>query len=51
MKTEEEIKYCMTDGIPNEVLIKAESEKKVRIPSCLTNPDRQAELLERYKEE
>ena len=26
-------------------------EKKVKIPSCLTNPERQAELLERYQEE
>ncbi len=51
MKTEHDIKYCMTNGVPNEVLIKAESEKKVKIPSCLTNPERQAELLERYQEE
>lgn len=51
MKTEEEIKYCMTDGIPNEVLIKEISEMKVKTPSCLTNPERYAELLERYKEE
>lgn len=26
-------------------------EKKLQTPSCLTNPERQAELLERYKEE
>lgn len=26
-------------------------EKKVKIPPCLTNPERQAELLERYQEE
>lgn len=26
-------------------------EKKIQTPSCLTNPERQAELLERYKEE
>ena len=26
-------------------------ENKVKIPSCLTNPERQAELLERYQEE
>ena len=51
MKTEHDIKYCMTDGIPNEALIKAESEKKVKTPSCLTNPERYEELLERYKEE
>jgi len=51
MKTEHDIKYCMTNGVPNEVLIKAESEKKLQTPSCLTNPERQAELLERYKEE
>lgn len=25
-------------------------EKKLQTPSCLTNPERQAELLERYKE-
>lgn len=28
-----------------------EPEKKIQTPSCLTNPERQAELLERYKEE
>lgn len=26
-------------------------KKKIQTPSCLTNPERQAELLERYKEE
>lgn len=26
-------------------------EKEMQTPSCLTNPERQAELLERYKEE
>lgn len=26
-------------------------KKKLQTPSCLTNPERQAELLERYKEE
>ena len=26
-------------------------EKKLQTPSCLTNPERQAELLERYREE
>lgn len=26
-------------------------EKKLQTPSCLTNSERQAELLERYKEE
>jgi hypothetical protein len=26
-------------------------EKKVQTPSCLTNPERYEELLERYKEE
>lgn len=26
-------------------------EKKIQTPSCLTNPERQAELLERYREE
>ena len=24
---------------------------KIQVPSCLTNPERQAELLERYQEE
>ena len=29
----------------------ADMRKKLQTPSCLTNPERQAELLERYKEE
>jgi len=51
MKTEEDIKYCKTGGVPNEVLIRANSKEKIQPPSCLTNPERYKELLERYKEE
>lgn len=118
MKTVQDIRYCMTDGVPNEIVFcgrrngktqiikeflndakyKTDSdlvlgvarhceaiskrggehskeyhriaqhlkksaghlkalerttndEKKLQTPSCLTNPERQAELLERYKEE
>ena len=36
-------KYCPNCG--------ADMQKKIQTPSCLTNPERQAELLERYKEE
>ena len=50
MKTSDDIKYCMTDGVSNEVLIKAISEMKVQPPYCLTNQERYEELLERYKE-
>ena len=35
-------KYCPNCG--------ADMQKKIQTPSCLTNPERQAELLERYKE-
>lgn len=36
-------KFCPNCG--------ADMRKKFQTPSCLTNPERQAELLERYKEE
>ncbi len=51
MKTSDDIKYCMTDGVPNEPLIRANSKNKVQPPSCLTDQERYEELLERYKEE
>ena len=38
-------KYCPNCGA------NMRPEKKIQTPSCLTNPERQAELLERYKEE
>lgn len=51
MKTTDDIKHCKTDGVPNEVLISTASKEKIQPPSCLTNPERYEELLERYKEE
>lgn len=40
-----EVPYCWHCGADMR------PEKKLQTPSCLTNPERQAELLERYKEE
>ena len=51
MKTEDDIRYCKTDGVPNEVLISTTSKEKIQSPTCLTNPERYKELLERDKEE
>lgn len=51
MRTNDDIKYCMTDRVPNEILIRANLKNKVQPPSCLTDQERYEELLERYKEE
>ena len=52
------LEYFNTDCYSKEELNKCPNcgadlrpEKKLQTPSCLTNPERQAELLERYKEE
>ena len=49
--------YCYVDNrfklaldVAIEALKKESQEQKITPPSCLTNPDRYAELLERYKE-
>ena len=34
MKTSDDIKYCMTDGVPNEILIRANSKNKVQPGKC-----------------
>jgi hypothetical protein len=49
--TRSEYGYYLKDNFCHECGADMRHEKKVKIPSCLTDPERYAELLERYMEE